>query len=79
VTTLVYDDRGLLLEQSSLDREGKVRNTQHCAREFDEHGNWTKETLIYWPRGCNASGVCDMENTATSVTPRTIVYEPHRA
>jgi hypothetical protein len=79
VTTRTYDDRGLLLEQSSLDRDGKVRSTQQYAREFDEQGNWTMETLICWPRGCNASGVCDMENSATLVTLRTIVYEPHCA
>jgi hypothetical protein len=55
------------------------RRFVHGTLMFEERRNWTKETLICWPRGCNTSGVCDMENTATLVTLRTVVYEPHCA
>lgn len=72
-TTRSYDDRGLVLEEHTYDRD-KLSSRDRYTREFDEYGNWTKEIMNRWPRGCDASGVCDLENEGTFITYRAIKY-----
>jgi len=75
-TTRSYDDRGFVLEQHMYDRE-KLTSRERYTREFDEHGNWTNEILVRWPRGCGG-GTCNMEGEATFITYRTIEYAKTR-
>jgi hypothetical protein len=72
-TTRSYDDRGLVLEEHTYDRD-KLSSRNRYTREFDEYGNWTKEIVVQWPRGCDGSGICDTEGEGVFTTYRTIKY-----
>ncbi|MDQ3585871.1 MAG: hypothetical protein M3407_08885 [Acidobacteriota bacterium] len=68
--TFAYDEAGNKIEESSFDEEGKLSNKALFTREFDKHGNWTKEIV-------STASAWDAEfglSTPVSVTRRTITY-----
>lgn len=68
--TYKYDDRGNLLEMTSLDEEGVPKQKIVYVYTYDEWGNWTERTTLRF----GSAG--DMESTFLPkiVTRRTISY-----
>ncbi|MDQ3755011.1 MAG: RHS repeat protein [Acidobacteriota bacterium] len=68
--TFAYDEAGNKIEESSFDEDGKLSSKALFTREFDEHGNWTKEIV-------STASAWDVEfglATPVSVTRRIITY-----
>ncbi len=65
-----YDEAGNKSEETSYDEDGQLQSKAIFTREYDEHGNWTKElvsTASTWDAEFNLS-------TPSNVTRRTIAY-----
>ena len=68
--TFAYDEAGNKAEEVSYDEDGKLESKAIFAREYDEHGNWTKElvsTASSWDAEFGLS-------TPVHMTRRTITY-----
>ena len=65
-----YDEAGNKSEEMSYDEDGQLQSKAILTREYDEHGNWTKElvsTASAWDAKFSSS-------TPSSVKRRTITY-----
>ncbi|MBX3235261.1 MAG: hypothetical protein KF814_03835 [Nitrospiraceae bacterium] len=43
-----YDDRGSQIEERVFDSNGKLTERKEYRYEYDQAGNWTKETMMWW-------------------------------
>ena len=69
--TYTYDDAGNKSEEMSYNQDGTVQNKAIFRRDYDEHGNWTKELVSTASSSDAEFGV----STPAHVTRRTITYE----
>jgi hypothetical protein len=68
--TFAYDEAGNKSEEVSYNEDGTLGSKAIFARDYDEHGNWTKElvsTVSSWDAEFGLS-------TPAHVTRRTITY-----
>ncbi len=68
--TFGYDGAGNKSEETSYKEDGARGSKAVFAREYDEHGNWTKE-LVSRVSNCNAEF---LRSIPAHVTRRTITY-----